>query len=118
MCCVVDGLIDSTVSPVVPGVVSEVIDELHRQCVSSPRAQQKDALLSTALEVVGEMVQEIMEEEVWATVGGGGMGVVLVKCSQYIHAYIHMYVPMYLTCDEIQLCLIAKYLNLYVCTMY
>ena len=114
----VDDLIDSTVSPVVPGVVSEVIDELHRQCVSSPRGQQKDALLSTALEVVDEMVQEIMEEEVWPTVGGGGMGVVLVECSQYIHTYIHMYVPMYLTCDEIQLCLIAKYLNLYVRTMY
>ena len=64
MCCVLEDLVDSTVSPVVPGVVSEVIDELHKLCVHSPRAQQQDTVLLAALEVVDEMVQEIMEEEV------------------------------------------------------
>lgn len=64
MCCVLEDLLDSTVSPVVPRVVSEVIDELHRLCVHSPHAQQQDTILSAALEVVDEMVQEIMEEEV------------------------------------------------------
>ena len=64
MCCVLDDLVDSTVSPLVSGVVGEVIDELHWLCLRSPRAQQRDAVLSTALEVVDEMVQEIVEEEV------------------------------------------------------
>ena len=59
-----EDLIDSTVCPVVPGVVSEVIDELHRVCVHSPRTQWQDAVLSTALDAVDGMMQEIVEEEV------------------------------------------------------
>ena len=64
LCSVYKALLEEVVGSEVPSVVSEAIDDLHYNCVQSPRGRYQDVVLGITLDLVSEVVTEETQVEV------------------------------------------------------